>query len=370
MKLLFVIGDISTTGGTERVTTEITAALAKAGHEVTILSLFGPAAPFFDMPDAVSVKAAGLAPAGGSLRRAAAIARCLRDESRDSGAQAMVLVDSILFAFCVPWVWRTPLKIICWEHFNLTTSHGTKMRDLARLAASRLSDRIVVLTERDAEAWRNRYRINDRVQAIWNPIPRFPENEQSPPRSDNETLVALAVGRLTRQKGFDLLLHAWYHLGEARNGWVLRIVGGGEEESALKTLASKLEIEDSVVFVGQVRDVASEYRAASLYVMSSRWEGLPMTLLEAQHFGLPCVSTDCPTGPREVLSGGSGLLVKPEDPQALADGLAVLMTDHERRVAMGQAASENAQRYRPDDIRREWEAMFGALGVSTQGAGQ
>lgn len=364
MKLLFVIGDISASGGTERVTTEIAATLAEAGHEVSILSLFGPAEPWFDMPEAVRVKSAGLEPAGGSLRRAAAISRCLKNESRESGAQAMVLVDSILFAFCVPWVWKSPIKTVCWEHFNLTTSHGTRMRDLARLAASRLSARVVVLTERDAIAWRKKYRISNRVQAIWNPIPRFPEAETIGLQQEGGPKIALAVGRLTTQKGFDVLLRAWQHLGDAQNGWVLRIVGGGEEKSALKALATELGIDESVVFVGQVRDMASEYRAASLYVMSSRWEGLPMTLLEAQHFGLPSVSTDCPTGPREVLSGGSGRLVHPEDPQALAEGLAALMMNPDERTEMARAAQENAERYRPEGIRREWEAILNELMIS------
>ena len=160
----------------------------------------------------------------------------------------MILVDTILFAFCVPWIWRSPLKIICWEHFNLTTSHGKYMRDLARLAASRLSDKVVVLTGRDAEAWRARYRITDRVQAIWNPIPRFREDEGSLIRQ-NESGVALAVGRLTRQKGFDVLLKAWALVGSAREGWVLRIVGGGEEEASL-VMAAELKIENTVIFVG------------------------------------------------------------------------------------------------------------------------
>lgn len=362
MKLFFVIGDISAYGGTERVTTEIAAALAQAGHEVSILSLFGPAEPWFDMPDEVRVKAAGLEPAGGSLRRAAAISRCLKNEARSSGADAMILVDTILFAFCISWSWRAPVKIVCWEHFNLTTSHGTRMRDLARSAASRLSDKVVVLTERDAEAWREKYRITDRVQSIWNPIPRFPVDDASSPGREDRPAIALAVGRLTREKGFDILLRAWALIGPARDGWMLRIVGGGEEEAALKALAAELGIHDSVVFVGQVRDVASEYRVASLYVMSSRWEGLPMTLLEAQHFGLPSVSTDCPTGPREVLSGGSGRLVVPEDPQALADGLTGLIRDPDVRLGMACAAKENALRYRPQEIRRQWESMFGKLG--------
>lgn len=362
MKLLFVVGDISAYGGTERVTTEIAAALAEAGHEVSILSLFGPATPWFDMPEAVCVTSAGVEQAGGSLRRTIAISRCLKHAASTSGADAMILVDTILFAFCVPWIWMSRTKIICWEHFNLTTSHGTHMRDLARLAASRLSDKVVVLTERDAGAWREKYGITDRVQAIWNPIPRFPKGDDPHPYSERQPAVALAVGRLTREKGFDILLRAWALIGPARQGWVLRIVGGGEEKSALKELADELKILDSVVFVGQVRDVASEYRAASLYVMSSRWEGLPMTLLEAQHFGLPSVSADCPTGPREVLSGGSGLLVELENSQALSEGLQQVIGNADMRKRMSVVAFENAKNYGPKGVREQWEVLLQALG--------
>ena len=363
MRLIFVIGDISSYGGTERVTTEVASELSRAGHDVSILTLFGPAKPWFDMPEAIRVTSAALQPAGRSLRRAAVISCRLKREALASGADALILVDSILFAFCVPWAWRSQMKFICWEHFNLTTSHGTYMRSLARLAASRLSDRVVVLTERDAIAWRKKYHITDRVRPIWNPIPHFPDGAPVETGTSNKQLVALAVGRLTRQKGFDLLLQAWAQVGDAKNRWVLRIVGGGEEEVALKSLAVDLGIEDSVVFTGQVRDVAHEYRNASLYVMSSRWEGLPMTLLEAQHFGLPSVSTDCPNGPREVLSNGSGRLVKQQDPSALADGLDELLSRPERRAEMAVAAKKNAQRYQSDGIRKEWEVMFCEIGL-------
>ena len=225
MRLVFVIGDISACGGTERVTTEIATALAQAGHEVKILSLFGPAEPWFDISDAVNVTSAGLEAAGGSLRRAAAISRYLRVEAYASYADVIILVDTILFAFCVPWIWKSSVKLICWEHFNLTTSHGTRIRDLARLAASRLSDKIVVLTARDAEAWRKKYGINDKVQAIWNPVPRFHESAWAENRLSDKPLVALAVGRLTQQKGFDLLLRAWAEVGAEKDGWILRIVG-------------------------------------------------------------------------------------------------------------------------------------------------
>ncbi|WP_082810810.1 glycosyltransferase family 4 protein [Alcanivorax sp. NBRC 102024] len=359
MNLLFVIGDISSSGGTERVTTEVAAALSDAGHQVSVLSLFGPANPWFDLPETISVKAAGLKPAGSNLFRAAAISRCLYQAAVRTEVDAVILVDSILFAFCVPWSLFSTAKIVCWEHFNLSTSHGTSMRSLARLAASRMCDKVVVLTERDAAAWRAKYHIFDRVQSIWNPIPRFSAYQSSP--GDQEPRIALAVGRLAPEKGVDVLLKAWKKLGDAREGWVLRIVGGGVEEASLKALADDLEVTESVVFVGQVRDVAAEYRAASLYVMSSRWEGLPMTLLEAQHFGLPSVSTDCMTGPREVLSCNNGILVKEEDPVDLARGMARLMASPALRQEQGAAARENASRYATSSISRQWEEMLERL---------
>lgn len=359
MKVVFAIGDISSSGGTERVTTEIAASLSEAGHQVSVLSLFGPASPWFDLPEAISVKAAGLRPAGGNLFRAAAISRCLYRVAVRTEVDAVILVDSILFAFCIPWARFSRAKILCWEHFNLSTSHGTSMRSLGRLAASRMCDKVVVLTERDAEAWRAKYRVSERVQAIWNPIPRFAAYQSSP--GDQEPRIALAVGRLAPEKGFDILLRAWKELGDARDGWVLRIVGGGEDETTLKSLADDLEVTECVVFVGQVRDVAAEYRAASLYVMSSRWEGLPMTLLEAQHFGLPSVSTDCMTGPREVLSCNNGILVKEEDPVDLAHGMARLMASPALRQEQGAAARDNASRYAASSISRQWEEMLESL---------
>jgi glycosyltransferase involved in cell wall biosynthesis len=107
--------------------------------------------------------------------------------------------------------------------------------------------------------------------------------------------------------------------------------------------------------------MAAEYSAADLFVMSSRWEGLPMTLLEAQHFGLPSVSTDCPTGPREVLSGGAGRLVAPEDPQALADGLVELMFDQQLRDCMGSRANTNSKRFGIVQAQAAWAKVLSEL---------
>lgn len=357
-----MVGDITAYGGTERVTVEIASALAQAGHEVTILSLFGSAQPWFDVPEVINIRSASIARFRSRLIRAVFVSLSIRREVSKSSVDAVILVDSILFAFCLPWLVCRSTKIVCWEHFNLSTNHGSRLRDFARWAAAHWSDKIVALTERDGEAWKKKYGINNRVQAIGNPIPRFSEGDAMGNVSSEGSLVVLAVGRLSYEKGFDLLLRAWA-LIEKRDGWILRIVGGGQEDAALKQLANELNILDSVSFVGQVRDVENEYRAASLYVLSSRWEGFSMTLLEAQYFGLASISTDCPTGPRELLSGGGGRLVDPESPKALADGIAELISDSTQRENLAIIAKLNANRYRPEAIRQVWELMFENLGI-------
>jgi glycosyltransferase involved in cell wall biosynthesis len=362
MKLLFVLGDISASGGTERATAEITSALSEAGHAVEIVSLFGPARPYFNVRPEIKVRAAGLKEARGSLFRLLRISRRMYSECRASKADVIVLVDTILFAFCVPWLAFLRSRIVCWEHFNLSTDHGSTLREVARLAAAKLGSRIVVLTDRDASAWRARFRINTSVQAIWNPIPRFDDQPASPfEQPVVQRRVVLAVGRLSYEKAFDVLLQAWRLLGNAKYGWVLRIVGAGDQEGVLKELADKLEVSESVEFPGHSRDIAAEYRNATVYVMSSRREGLPMTLLEAQHFGLPSVSTDCVTGPREILSCDNGLLVPVENPAMLADGLSAVMTDPGLRQRLSQAARLNAGRFDVNAIRERWESLFDEL---------
>jgi glycosyltransferase involved in cell wall biosynthesis len=197
---------------------------------------------------------------------------------------------------------------------------------------------------------------------ICNSLPRF---SGEPILLDRKKKIVLSVGRLSPEKGFDVLLAAWQLLGYARDGWLLRLVGSGPEENALKLLVQELSIDGSVFVVGQSRDLEREYRAASIYVMSSRRKGFGMVLLEAQHFGLACISTDCETGPRKLLAPNSGILVPVDDAQSLADNLARLMSEPELRVSMGHAAFANAENYRPIKIRRQWQQLFEQLLVET-----
>ena len=202
-------------------------------------------------------------------------------------------------------------------------------------------DRFVVLTEEDRGSWPNL--PNLRV------IPN-PRTFTLPEPASLQSHTVLAVGRYTHQKGFDLLLKAWAMIDT--EGWTLRIAGSGDSLGDLP----------SNVVTGLSADIIEEYRNAAFLVMSSRYEGLPMALLEAQAAGLPIVSFACKCGPRDVLTDGvDGLLIPEGDVNGLAAGMKRLIDDVELRHAMGAAAFRNSEKYDKERIMMRWEQLFHEL---------
>lgn len=202
-------------------------------------------------------------------------------------------------------------------------------------------DRFVVLTEEDKGYWGDLRNI--RV------IPN-PRTFTLPEPASLQSHTVLAVGRYTHQKGFDLLLKAWRSLDT--EGWTLRIAGSGEPLGDLP----------SNVVTGPAEDIIEEYRNAAFLVMSSRYEGLPMVLLEAQAAGLPVVSFACKCGPKDVITDGEdGILVPEGDIEGLAAGMKKLMDDMPLRRSMGAAAFSHSDRYDKERIMSLWENLFQEL---------
>ena len=144
-----------------------------------------------------------------------------------------------------------------------------------------------------------------------------------------------------------------------KNGWKLRLVGDGEKREALEKQIDTLGLKDKVVLGKEENDMAAVYGGASIVALSSRYEGLPMVLLEAQAFGVPVVSFDCKCGPREIIEDGkTGLIVPEGDIDALAKALERLMENDELRKEMGQNAFRIAGKWRTDAIMEKWTALF------------
>jgi glycosyltransferase involved in cell wall biosynthesis len=240
------------------------------------------------------------------------------------------------------------------------------LRDRTLRAYPRL-DAVAVLTGRDVAEYRRALDASGtRVAVVPNGIPR-----PALPPAALEAKVLIAAGRLTRAKGFDLLLKAFHRVTARHPDWQLWIFGGGDRDEALAGQIERLGLTASAHLMGRTEQLAQKFAAASIYVLSSRREGLPMVLLEAMSAGLPAVSFDCPTGPAEIIAHGeTGLLIPPGQVGALAAGICELIEDPRRRRRMGAAArAEVARRYSIDSVRHQWVDLFTDLSAARAGAG-
>jgi glycosyltransferase involved in cell wall biosynthesis len=184
------------------------------------------------------------------------------------------------------------------------------------------------------------------------PVPRCAEQA-----SDSKLL--LAVGRLTPEKGFDRLIEAFAQLAPCFPDWRLCVLGEGPGRQALVQLTERLGMSQRISMPGTVGNVGDWYEAADLYVLTSLFEGFPNSLLEAMAYGLPTVSVDCDTGPRDIVRHGvDGILVPQDNPAALVNALQRLMDDKRLRDAYAAKAVEVRQRFSILRILRQWQRLF------------
>jgi glycosyltransferase involved in cell wall biosynthesis len=243
------------------------------------------------------------------------------------------------------------------DHMNLAAYPAGLRKAIVR-AYPRL-DAVTVLTGHDLAAWRATG-APVRLARIPNGIPPWPH-----PPAALDAKVLVAAGRLSSQKGFDLLLDAYARVAAKHPDWRLDIYGTGAWQARLEARIGELGLTGRACLRGASRELDREFSRASVYVLSSRTEGLPMVLLEAMTAGLPPVSFDCPTGPAEVIDDGvNGLLVPPEDSAALGDGICALIEDPDRRRAIGAAARESSAEFTMPAVRACWERLFADLAAA------
>ena len=241
------------------------------------------------------------------------------------------------------------------EHMHLS-SHRRRLRRAIRAGYPRL-DAVAVLTEADRAEYAALLDGSTRVEQIPNAVA---ELDGAAP--DLSAKTVLAAGRLKRQKDFGSLIRAFAQVAASHPDWQLRICGGGPRRWGLAKLIRELGLERSVVLTGPVDRLGDEMANASIYALSSKREGFPMVLLEAMGKGLPVVSFDCPTGPREIVRDReNGLLVPDRDVDALAAAIGEMIEDEELRRRCGAGARQTAARYSIDVIGARWEELLAEL---------
>lgn len=211
-------------------------------------------------------------------------------------------------------------------------------------------DKLVVLTEKDREAWKEL----DNVVTIPDPLSFVPTSVS--PLTEKRVL---AIARYSHEKGIDLLLKAWSKVAQQMPDWRLVVFGDGDRK-VYEQIINDLHIDSSRCQLnGRTNDVEMEYCNSSIFVLSSRFEGFGMVLTEAMACGLPVVSFDCPWGPRSIISDGKdGFLVENGNVDALASSLSHLMQNPSLCKSMAKVGQMNVQRFYMEQIANRWKDVF------------
>ena len=213
-------------------------------------------------------------------------------------------------------------------------------------------DCVVALTNRDAKAWRLK-----NCEVIENFVP-FALKE----KSSQTAKRVIAVGRLDYQKGFDRLLRIWKDVALKFPEWILTIAGDGSLKEDLVEQSKKLGIKNQVEFVGNVDQIQKYYLQSSIFVLTSRHEGLPLSLLEAMEAGLCVISFDIFCGPNDIIEQEiDGILVEDGDERDFAMKLSKCIEDTDFRTNLAKNATKKAKKYHIDNVMEKWLLLFKKL---------
>lgn len=214
-------------------------------------------------------------------------------------------------------------------------------------------DKFIVLTEEDRRYWGEL----DNIAVIPNARTFIPSHV-----ADMENKKVIAVGRYTYQKGFERLIEVWRLVASDFPDWRLEIVGDGEEKEKLKGLIDRYGLENSLALVPANDEIEQHYLSSSVYVMTSRYEGLPMVLLEAQAFGLPIISFCCKCGPSDVVKDGrNGFLIEEDDVETFALQLKKVLADVNLRKKMSENALVSSEQFSVELVMSRWIELFKSL---------
>jgi glycosyltransferase involved in cell wall biosynthesis len=207
----------------------------------------------------------------------------------------------------------------------------------------------VVLSNEDAAQWTEL----GNVKVIHNPLPFLPDQQ-----SDGTQKQVIAVGRYMPQKGFDRLVSAWRIVSRKHPDWTLSIYGDGMREQ-LQRQVDEEGVASSCLLKHTVQNIVDKYCESSIFVLSSRYEGFGMVIIEAMACGVPPVSFTCPCGPRDIIADGrDGLLVENGDIEGLAEKICYLIEHEDLRRKMGRQARMDVERFRIEHIAEQWKELF------------
>ena len=355
-------------GGAQRVVSILCNHWSQNGYNVTLISTFsGEKSKFFQLNKDVALKYLSNNPffpknkAWNLFWKLIHLRKLIKNQNPDAVISFLTRVN---VASALSTIGIKSSLIICeraWPPFNTLSNNFFWMYRILFKGV----DRIIVQTDK-SKTWLSQNFPGSNVKVIPNPIvyPLLLSNERSV-RPNSVILqnkkVILASGRLHRFKQFDLLIRAFSQIKDKYLDWNLIILGDGEERDSLDKILIDLEIGDRVYLPGSVGNISEWYERADLFVLSSRAEGFPNVLLEAMTYGVPCISFDCNTGPRDMIDHGvNGILVDLKEKElGLINALNKMINDEKLRSNIANNSIALRDKYSVSNIMKKWDNVLG-----------
>jgi GalNAc-alpha-(1->4)-GalNAc-alpha-(1->3)-diNAcBac-PP-undecaprenol alpha-1,4-N-acetyl-D-galactosaminyltransferase len=357
-------------GGAERVMSHLASFWAREGHEVWLHTFSSPEKPsFYELDPAVHLVALDLPPLGAGkflalldlMRRA----WCLRQQWIRLGPEVVVSFMDLTNIVTLISTRFTSIRTVVSERSNPAMQPLTPIWRGLRDVLYGCAHRIVVLTRPARDFFPERLR--ERITIVPNPILVQELERGDPGGIPHRTIVAM--GRLGREKGFDVFLRALARVLPARPDWRVTVLGAGPLRHELESSRNALGLANRVNFAGLCPEPYPVLAAADVFVLSSRYEGFPNALLEAMGTGLPAVTTDFPGHDELVTAEYDALVVPREDEEALADALARLMDDPDLRRLLGRHAMTVRDRFSLQTVMAAWDQVLDVRPVPAESTG-
>jgi glycosyltransferase involved in cell wall biosynthesis len=363
MKIVIII-DSLVAGGAQRAAILLAEGLTARKNQVCLITLFGQELDFYQLSSTVDRIVLKVAADSSNLIQAVknnlARLRSLR-QAMDSWKPDLVIsfLDKTNVLTLIAG-WGSKYPILVSEQNDPTQNNIGSVWNWLRRLAYQSATQVVSCSQGVDKNW---YWLSpERRCVIYNPLAVQQEHSvdvELLEKIDFNKKTVVAMGRLTEQKGFDILLTAFADIAEKHQDWQLLILGEGELRQELETLRDQLGIRDQVVMPGLANNPFSILKHAHLFVLSSRYEGFGNVIIEAMACDLPVISTDCPSGPGEIIiNGENGILVPNQDQNSLAQAMANLMSDSKRRKQLAATAHKSLARFDLNNIINQWENLL------------
>ena len=365
MKLLYITNQICGSGGLERVLAIKTKFLIdNYCHDIHIITLNQESdSNFFDFSN--KIRTHNITANGSLFARAKSYISGLKSLVNNIKPDIVLVCDDGLKGFFIPTILQKPCPIIYERHVsrNIMLNENdaifktikTNFYFLLMQILAKNFDKFVVLTDDNVLEWNTK-----NIDVIPNPLTFYPDEKSS---LTNKTVIA--VGKQSYQKGYDRLLQSWKIVHKKNPDWILKIFGKFDESQGLVKLTENLKLSSSVQFFNEDKNIVERFLESSIFVLSSRYEGFGMVIIEAMACGLPAISFDCPCGPKEIISKNKdGFLIENGNIRAFASAINELIADENLRLQLGTNARENVKRFTAEIVMPQWQKLFNDLHIN------